>query len=503
MLHDHIALRIEREILADPSRAMPTMRELARQFDVSTRTMGHAVKILASQGKIAVRQGRRMVRASSMGPAKPDDAAGLLYRDVREKIGAGQYRAGDVLPKLDFFVSKHRIARSTITEAIRRLAKENLVHKHGKRWTVGPPAADQSHLMSTAGPSQWPVAIVVAPTENSWFTLFDNPHTGSFMESLKGELTRYGVELFLVQMDRPENGYTQAPAGINELRSCITRFGGRYIGGIICHRWPAPDIIGPWAIELSCHGKKPVAYFDQANEGSECTRKGLSLGASYYRLYFDEASAVHLAVSHLIDSGHRIIGLPTTTEWNKDWALQRLNLAREFAAGHHAQIVTAVLTEPFWKSQFALPEEERFGSWIRQIREHAGLGSGAGLKANRSRPLQRQVLASTPCMAGVLKQGITALVALNDWLAQPYFLWCKAAGIDIPRHISMISFDNIPASVVLPVSTIDFGLARLGYLAAHILLDDFSVTADQEGAIAGLCSIVNRGSVSRPGGTRA
>jgi DNA-binding LacI/PurR family transcriptional regulator len=67
----------------------------------------------------------------------------------------------------------------------------------------------------------------------------------------------------------------------------------------------------------------------------------------------------------------------------------------------------------------------------------------------------------------------------------------------------MVSFDNSAESVYIPLSTIDFGLPRLGYLAAHIFINDIPVHADHEGNIAGLCTLVDQGSIgpaSRHGG---
>jgi DNA-binding LacI/PurR family transcriptional regulator len=83
-----------------------------------------------------------------------------------------------------------------------------------------------------------------------------------------------------------------------------------------------------------------------------------------------------------------------------------------------------------------------------------------------------------------------------------YYFWFRAAGIAIPRDLSMISFDNMTQSIFLPVSTIDFGLARLGYLAAHLLIGDIAVRADRHGFVPGPCTLADRGSIGAPSRNR-
>ena len=82
-----------------------------------------------------------------------------------------------------------------------------------------------------------------------------------------------------------------------------------------------------------------------------------------------------------------------------------------------------------------------------------------------------------------------------DRLAREYFFWFNALGVAMPKDFSLISFDNIPESVFYPITTIDFGFARLGYRAAHILIDDIPVHAGRNGVVNSVCTVVDRGSV--------
>jgi DNA-binding LacI/PurR family transcriptional regulator len=108
---------------------------------------------------------------------------------------------------------------------------------------------------------------------------------------------------------------------------------------------------------------------------------------------------------------------------------------------------------------------------------------------------QDQLLSATPSMASLIDKGVTALICPNDSLAYQYWMWLGRAGYSVPRHVSLISFDNSLQGRIYPVSTVDFGFAHLGYQAAHIMIGDISVHSDKDGNIAGVCTVVDRGSV--------
>jgi DNA-binding LacI/PurR family transcriptional regulator len=113
-------------------------------------------------------------------------------------------------------------------------------------------------------------------------------------------------------------------------------------------------------------------------------------------------------------------------------------------------------------------------------------------------PSARDLMDATPSLIKLLGKGRpTALIAFNDEFARDRYDWCKIAGIRIPRDLSIVSFDNMPAN--LYVSTVDFGFSRLGYQTAHIFIGDIPISDDRHGAIPGICTLVDRGSIGTPG----
>jgi DNA-binding LacI/PurR family transcriptional regulator len=116
------------------------------------------------------------------------------------------------------------------------------------------------------------------------------------------------------------------------------------------------------------------------------------------------------------------------------------------------------------------------------------------------RAMVRSLLDKTPSFVNLLRDHApTALIALNDHMAREYYYWFTAVGLNIPKDFSIISFDNLFASMFFPITTIDFGFERLGYQAAHIIIGDIPIRANRYGNIPGPCTLIDRGSLGPPG----
>jgi DNA-binding LacI/PurR family transcriptional regulator len=114
--------------------------------------------------------------------------------------------------------------------------------------------------------------------------------------------------------------------------------------------------------------------------------------------------------------------------------------------------------------------------------------------------LKALLLANTPSIVNLLStKGLSALVALNDGMAIEIHLWLKFAGIRVPRDLSIVSFDNAIDYYHLPISTVDFGFARLGYQAAHVFIGDIPVRSGADGDMPGACTVIDKGSIGTPG----
>jgi LacI family transcriptional regulator len=87
-------------------------------------------------------------------------------------------------------------------------------------------------------------------------------------------------------------------------------------------------------------------------------------------------------------------------------------------------------------------------------------------------------------MSGILTSGAklpTALFCVNDIVAFGCIRALKDAGIRVPEDISIIGFDNLPASAMVdpPLTTIEVSKVEIGRLAMRTLYNDITLDLHQ------------------------
>jgi len=499
-LFQNIAGQLSRKIADDPAYRLPPIIRLAEDFGVSYRTMWKAVGLLADEGKITRWKGRRITRCAANNPdTGRDTPVRRLFAKIKDRILNGSYVVGEALPKFDHLISEERVSRFTVSAVMRRLAEGLLIHKRGRQWIVGPQRRRPS-ARANAGEHS-PIAILLTNDEYSAYKVFSGAFFASFVNQFNTELIKHGIRLVFMHYNPPVNPESIMPWGLETAHACIKSCGERYCGALIADIFPSIDTYRPWTHALSQEGKKPVVYFDTADVGSKITRENLGLKSGFFRLHFDESATVETALQALASAGHTHIAFSTFKEY-RSWSDHRYDLAVDLARRKFPgmKIDAHIHDEPFWDPS-GETDVDKIATFTKQIEEYMrGREARASVPARRSH--LKRICANTPSMDALLNSGATAVMAANDRLAHLFWLWCAAAGVDIPGRLSAISFDNIPESIYFPITTVDFGFARLGYLAAHILIGDVPVACDKAGAIPAVPILVERGSVAGAGGIR-
>jgi LacI family transcriptional regulator len=148
----------------------------------------------------------------------------------------------------------------------------------------------------------------------------------------------------------------------------------------------------------------------------------------------DNEGGARLATEHLLEAGHRRIGLLVVeTDWTSDAGrLRGYRLAHE-AAG--------------------LPVDE---SLIVRIAVHA--------------PDAEERIAAL-----LDEHAPTAIFAANNRLAEHAWNVCRQRGLDLPREISLVGFDDVPwmAMVEPGITVVAQPTVEMGVRAAHLLLSRF------------------------------
>jgi len=493
-----LAAQLQSQIERGELKVFPSIYELAGRLGASPVTVWKALHVLVDAGVIRVSQGKRPEIIARDGATRPSSttAEERFCAEIRGQLLDGTLEWGNPLPKLQHLSSAHHLSKDAICCALRRLAQENLVHKSGKKWIAGPESAPQSRNVIAARSKGGPAVLIVAASIAEARNFFSVTHTAPFAYSLRSELTKYGFSHVMVTQMKTESAGRLFAGGIDETYDLVRSLAERYAGAlIVCSALPhEPE---EWIAALARFGK-PVVYFDAANRTGPDLMKALGPRGKGMRLFFDEPTAVRTAVEHLMSHGHRRIGTfdsdPLIPE---SYATRRVKLVQKAIqeVDPRIELIAAIQDDPIW-----VPQSER-------TEYSSPFGDIEIATEQKARPSREPILArssfarlaeKSPTFLSVLKQNVTAILAINDLAAIDYFLWLSAAGIAVPKDISLMGFDNLPEVHILQLSTIDFGFQQLGYLAAHIMIGDIPVRPDAQGNIPGKITLVDKGSVRQP-----
>jgi len=488
---DHIAQLVEQRVRAHPSEPLPSISALADEYHVAYRTVWKALQDLSKKSVVVLRKGARTVSATG---ARPVGSRDKFIEVIGSRIHDGTWRSGEHVPKFAYLQAEYHVGQETITRAMRALADKGLLHKRGRHWVVGTsPSAKRSPQVSRMRISQSDVVLLMCPdpvgVDN--FFLSTRPFTGSFSD----ELIKNGIRIEVVLHEKPEIESGDAIAGIDNIQAYTASLGPRYRGLLAFSPGSSMEHFKR-CLALATGWKKPVILYDLQGNKVTFTRSFFGGHVPFFRLFFDETAAAALAVEVLFAHGHRVVGFPDMVTPREHWVTDRIACVKRAAEAYDPplRILSSEQKEPFWTYVQDKPVavlNYLFRGITKTLRMRTELTQG--IQAGSS--IRKRLLSATPSMQTVLKEGATAIIAGNDYIARDYHHWFKMMGIRVPRDISMISFDNQFEFMAYPMSTIDPGFARLGYLAAHILIGDIPVKADGEGRIAGVCTLVDRGSV--------
>jgi LacI family transcriptional regulator len=235
----------------------------------------------------------------------------------------------------------------------------------------------------------------------------------------------------LIQSALAERGYATLFATSNhsvaEEQRAIDVFLGRQVDGILIYASNPSDL--GHILEIVAQGTPVVLLSGGPSEGVEAVS-------------FDARAGAHKATAHLIELGHRRIGLIDNS---------------------------AALGNP----------EKREG--YQAALAAAGIPEDGGLRAD---PMGFDAGHAYAAMDGLMRRTAppTAILAANDTLAIGVLRWCADHGIRVPEEISVVGFDNIEIAKYLrpALTTVNYAAAEVCHRAIDKLLA--LVATDDSGA---------------------
>ncbi len=310
------------------------------------------------------------------------DQGTTLVQQIKQQIGwliaNGRLKAGDQLPPVQVLAEHLGVNLHTVRKAYLRLAAEGLVESRQGRGTHVLPF-DPVRLVQTTGLKRSHTVGVIVP---SW----TNPFYHALLQGIEGVAEEDQTLLFLCNThDDP-----------NTARVDVARLASKGVDGILM----VSHDPGPFMTSGDQRATLPIVSIDWP-------------ASSGYSVQMDLQMAGFQAVQHLIDHGHRRIGLITF-----------------ISDAENVTPVNAGYQQALENCDLLMDE-----SLVARV---PGFSMACG--AEGARTLLK------------LENPPTAIFAIADMLALGAVKEIKATGLHIPKDIALVSFNDIPAAALIEPS---------------------------------------------------
>lgn len=447
------------------SGVLPPVRHMAREWGTSVPTILKALGLLVGEGLLEHgTRGRYATTDNRPHVSVPRSATGARYRPrdleiaeaLKVDILAGLFPRRSALPSIKSLRERFSCSHPLVGRALARLRREGYVQRIGNRYRVRPIGA------AAMGSAQ---VVLTGATG-----IVNGAHAErlGFISALERELhARQWGPLRLFLADDPAWG-TPPP---NHLVAALIHFGHQTLS----HNWhdffrERPSI--------------PLVVVDH----SEMIRWELPRGSRHYWILPDNREAGREAARLLLGYGHRRIAVFRHVPLRERWAELRLRGVRDVYGMEEAGLSARSFggTKPGRGTMWGVT---RRINELRRCFADSPLGSLPVVKERVDRiydlrGLWENALAMGPAFDEALgDRGITAWVCINDELALVAKAFLENRGVRVGREISLIAFDNAPASHSAGIASYDFAYERMGHMAINCLDSPSSAPVDEEGYI--------------------
>ncbi len=529
-LCQQIADRIANDFMNAPRGLLPSMRELRAKYKVSRPTLLKAAHILREQGILEVSQGRRM-RLVSGADSSPKThppcfvpSAQRFADSLAEDIANGIYRLGKELPKQTYFASKHGISVRTVRKAYQLLADRKLVYRRGRGWAAGTPVqrpAMQRRMQ------RFTIAVAMR-RPGDWAGLSTQSRSQKFIESFVNEAESFGVDIVIAVRDSRKGSYV-IPTVTGEprpLAAFARELGPAYLGTLIINNLQELPELRTMIVECLEFGRTVW-----------CDRSGVNVNNppcenNFARCHYSEEAVVAEALQALADLGHTAVAY-VRPAGETGWVAVRGNMLAQIGREmlHPVHVLQIQPGGNYEEKSAAFPLREKletfcdrypaFDRRFRALMEEVGAtpnqdllplendyydslaalmqfirkrGEGGGFPGRHGSTARLARI--TPMMIAVLEQrDVTAVVVPRDIYALRCIQWLEIAGIQVPRDMSVISFDNSFHRNPTSLASVDPGFNHLGYQAFHFLFDDIRPRRDAHGNIPARARVSRWGTI--------
>jgi len=458
---------------------LPSIRRLARSADVSFVTMWKAIGQLKMAGKIDLfPTGRLAVTNPAAGGdiIPPDTEGGMpgfdtvpeypgalwlkLKAQIQKDILTGKFAPGDKLPFIKELQYRYDVSFTTLKKALESLEADDTIRARGKGYTVPSLISADHHDRIVAIGCGWEDAKIWSDHQDKLcFLLFES-------ECIQKKIG-FDIAVYFRQNGRlryihsatrqPYNLKGDAVLGIAYIVANLEVDPAEVLKELIAHDKPIAvlDMVGGWKIPDSLRRHPSVKFFTTTATPHP---------------------AKHIA-RYLLNLGHTRIGFFSPFH-KAAWSQYRLEGVNEIyrKAGFPAGVTSFVLNAYAYQWEFIhhLENKEDIRSFFEQLEHGKNFRSNFSRKFGNIRYSISKYLTEQNCATGEIYQkmsplftkalgdkNITAWIAANDFAATLALDFLKAAGISVPRDLSVIGFDNSLDAMEYQLTSYDFNTAGI------------------------------------------
>lgn len=398
------------------SNRLPSIREMARLWGVSSGSVQQAVHHARASGWLESRPGAGLWPAGHSplppppGQRRPD--ARILVQTITSQIASGRWAGDERLPSPKDLAQLHGVHPSTARKALALLADQGLAARKGRTWSVTRPKPRR-------GPT--PDLLCLGARDPEGGLRVGSDREWEFWREIQAEATRCGLRAVV----RPWDG---------DLGSQ-----GRNSFGAIVSTWhlPSPHEV----LSTLQRARLPAAVWLENPILANLPRRDRTSRLWFHDMAYGREAGLVLGTK-LAPLGHRKIAWISPFH-AAEWARNRLEGLR---AGFSATTGIHEALGP-WVSEWDIQNDVWSDPdvWARVRLE--GIGH-QGRTADLVRPIMeavgrdRLMEAFDPALEGALASGATLWVCASDMVAMWCLAWLDRRGVEVPRDLSLAGFDD-------------------------------------------------------------
>lgn len=447
---------------------LPGVRTLAQMSGFSHFTLWKALRRAAEAKLLLVEPGRRPRLRGAPRPSAPASRdAGLrkwerLRLEIERDLLRGTYRQGEAVPSLKEMQGKYRVCYSTLRKALRDLER-------AERW---PPRSAPGLASRTRHH-----VVYLNWGDEGGNQHFGEPFDHEYLKALRSACERLNLDLVVVVYVYQGKGLKLVvPPGAS---ATFPKLCERAVGFLLRTACPR-DVCADLLPLLGRHGK-PIAVLDEIDSPSLAGWARRNRLIKSFRPTISEGSGEIMA-RYLLAMGHRHVAMISPFR-DAIWSRNRLaGLAGALKrADPDAAAVEYAVAMPY-EQRNSVREARAFGilrrSLLRTPEWKAPLPSLKGVLAQLETEIhlaarrERLLEALEPHLEAALKRkDLTAWVAVDDDTALLVLDFLGRRGLEVPRDISLVGFDDTPEGARRDLTSYNFEFERLNHYVVRFLLE--------------------------------